>query len=370
MKLSVSRETLFKSLRPMDAVADKRTTVAILANVKLVAGDNMLTLTATDNDISVQDSIEAFVETQGTTTVQAHKLTEIIQKTPEGVMVGLELVENGNRLALTAGKSRFSLACLPADAFPDMATVTGGKSFTITGTVLAKALTKSQFAASSDETRAYLTGIYMHIPENKDNILRFVSTDGHRLAQVDMPMPEGAKGMTGVILPRKFVGDLKKLAEDTKEVKLTVTDNKVQAEAGSVVLTSKVIDGTFPDYTRVIPQDNKMKMAVARRHLLQAVDRVAILSHEKSRSVKFALGQDELTISANNPDQEKASEEVRVDYSESPLEVGFNARYVADIGQQVEGDDMQFFFKDGQSPVLITDAADGGALFVVMPMRV
>jgi len=374
MKLSISRETLLKNLRHMSAVVEKRTSIAILSNVKLEAADNQLKCTATDNDITVQGSAEAFVEQEGTTTASAAKLFEIISKIPEGVMVNMALQDGGNRLSVAAGKSKFSLACLPADAFPDMTAFDGGTSFTMNANDLTRALTKAQFAASTDDTRAYLNGVYMHIAEadagTDGNVLRFVATDGHRLAKVDLGIPEGANDISAAILPRKCVAELKKLAEGTKEVKLTLTEKKLQAEAQDIVLTSKLVDGTFPDYGRVIPKDNTQEMDVARKTLMQAVDRVAILSHEKSRSVRFALSENNLHISANNPDQENAAEDVKVEYKEDALDVGFNARYVADIGGQIDGDDMQFFFKDSQSPVLVKDPKDTTALFVVMPMRI
>ncbi len=374
MKLSISRETLLKNLRHMSAVVEKRTSIAILSNVKLEAANNQLKCTATDNDITVQGNAEAFVEQEGTTTASAAKLFEIISKIPEGVMVNMELQDGGNRLSIAAGKSKFSLACLPADAFPDMTAFDGGVSFMMNANDLTRALTKAQFAASTDDTRAYLNGVYMHIAEadagTDGNVLRFVATDGHRLAKVDLGIPEGANDISAAILPRKCVAELKKLAEGTKEVKLTLTDKKLQAEAQDIVLTSKLVDGTFPDYGRVIPKDNTQEMDVARKTLMQAVDRVAILSHEKSRSVRFALSENNLHISANNPDQENAAEDVKVEYKEDALDVGFNARYVADIGGQIDGDDMQFFFKDSQSPVLVKDPKDTTALFVVMPMRI
>ena len=370
MKLSISRETLLKNLRHMSAVVEKRTSIAILSNVRLVAKDNKLEATATDNDITVQGTAEAFVEEEGVTTVSAHKLFEIVSKIPEGVMVGMSLTDGGNRLSVSAGKAKFSLACLPADAFPDMTQIDGGVTFTMSGETFGKALAKVQFAASSDDTRAYLTGVYMHIPTDVENTLRFVATDGHRLAKVDIACPEGAADLPSVILPRKCVNELRKLAEEKKDVTLTVSETKIQAEVADIQLTSKVIDGTFPDYDRVIPQGNNCDMSVARKTLLQAVDRVAILSHEKSRSIRFALGADNLTISANNPDQENASEDVKVDYSKDALEVGFNAKYLADVGSQVEGDDIQFYFKDSASPVLVKDPTDEASTFVVMPMRI
>ena len=354
----------------MSAIVERRTSIAILSNVRLKAANNKLETTATDNDITIQGLAEAFVETEGTTTAHAHKLFEIISKIPEGVMVNMELVDNGNRLSITAGKAKFSLACLPADAFPDMTRLDDGVEFSLAADDLQRVLTKAQFAASTDETRAYLNGVYMHALSGDKPQLSFVATDGHRLAKVEVNLPDGAADMPAVILPRKCVNELRKLSEDAKEVSLRVSEKKIQAEAGDLVLTSKVIDGTFPDYDRVIPKDNKAEMDVTRRQLLQAVDRVAILSHEKSRSIRFTLKDNNLMISANNPDQENASEELKVDYEDTEIDIGFNARYVADIGQQIEGDDMHFFFKDSASPVLVKDPKDNDATFVVMPMRI
>jgi DNA polymerase-3 subunit beta len=371
MKLSISRETLFKALRHMSAVVEKRTSIAILGNVRLRAEDNRLETTATDNDLSVQGVAEAFVDQPGVTTVGALKLFEIVSKIPEGVMVNIELTDGGSRLQITAGKAKFSLATLGAEAFPDMSRVDGGVSFKMDGPSLKKLLDRVQFAASSDETRAYLTGVYFHVAADGDSsFLRTVATDGHRLAKADMACPEGAADMPSVILPRKCVTEMKKLAEEAKEITLTVSDKKVQAEADDIILTSKVIDASYPDYDRVIPKGNPLQLTVARRSLLQAVDRVSILSHEKTRSVRFSAMENMLGLSANNPDQENANEEVKADYEGESMDIGFNAKYLSDIGTQVTGDDMTFFLKDASSPVLVKDSADATTTFVVMPMRV
>lgn len=375
MKFSITRDVLLKNLSHMQSVVEKRSSIAILSNVRLEARDNKLKTTATDNDIAVQATSDAFVDRPGVTTVSAHKLYEIVRKLPDGVQVHAELSEGGDRLTVSGGKARFSLACLDAGAFPDMSAVSGGVSFKLTGDVLRKVLAKAQFAASNDDTRQYLNGVFMHVTKGKagdKDALRFVATDGHRLARVEQELPEGAAGMPGVIIPRKTVNELRRLSEDTKDkpITLRVTEKKIQFEAGDVLLTSKVIDGTFPDYERVIPYDNAQSMDVARQPLLQAVDRVSILSHEKSRSVKFSLKPNHLVITANNPDQENAMEELRVNYGASDMDVGFNAKYVYEIGQLIEGEDMQFFLKDASSPVLLKDPKDVGALFVLMPMRI
>ena len=371
MKLSISRETLYRALRHMSSVVEKRSSIAILGNVRLKAENNRLETTATDNDLCVQGSAEAFVDTPGVTTVQALKLFEIIGKIPEGVMVNMELADGGNRLSLSAGKAKFSLATLGAEAFPDMTKIDGGVSFSISAPVLKKLLEKTSFAASTDETRAYLTGVYFHVVTLNDQpTLRCVATDGHRLAQADVACPSGAEEMPGVILPRKCVTELKRLCEETAEVKLSVSEKKLQAEAADMTLTSKVIDATYPDYERVIPKGNPSNLTVSRKSLLQAVDRVSILSHEKTRSVRFNAIENALALSANNPDQENASEEVKADYAGTPLEVGFNARYLSDIGSQIGGDDVVFSFKDNAAPVLVKDPTDPTTTFVVMPMRV
>lgn len=369
MKLSMSRETLLKNLAFIQSVVEKRTSIAILSNVRLKASDNQLEVTATDNDITVQGHAEAFVEKDGVTTVNAHKLYDIIRKIPEGVMVGMETAD-GNRLSVVAGKARFSLACIGADAFPNMSTITDGVTFSLSGKELKRLLAKSQFAASNDDTRQYLNGVYMHVHTGKDAALRFVATDGHRLARVEIALPAGAEDMPAVILPRKTIGELRKMADENTQLTLTVTQNKIQAQGGDTVLTSKVIDGTFPDYERVIPKENTMEMDVSRQSLMQAVERVSILSHEKSRSIRFSLKPHNLLISANNPDQENALEELKVDYDAQDVDIGFNAKYVSDIGTQIEGEDMQFFFKDSASPVLVKDPQDALAIFVVMPMRI
>lgn len=371
MKLSISRETLLKQLKQSQSIVEKRTSIAILSNVRLKATGNALETTATNNDITIQGTTEAFIEQEGVTTVNAHKFFEIIAKIPEGVMVGMELSNEGDRLAISAGKAKFSLACLNADAFPDMTRLDDGVTFEIGTADLRRILSKALFAVSTEETRQYLNGVYMHVAgEGEEQNLRFVSTDGHRLARLELSMPEGANDLKGVIIPRRTVVELRKLAETCETLKLTINEKKLQAEAGETVFTSKLIDGTFPDYGRVIPTDNGKEMDVPRQALMQAVDRVSILSHEKSRSIKFGLHKDSLMISANNPDQENALEEVKVEYDADEINVGFNAKYLSEIGSHIDGEDMMFYFKDHESPVIVKDPDDKSTLFVVMPMRI
>lgn len=368
MKFSIARETLLNNLGYVQSVVEKRNSIAILSNVKLEVEGNNLTSTATDNHMSIQAKSEAFVENAGATTVSAHKLFEIVKRLPNESMISLELKDEGSRMQITAGKSKFSLACLDADAFPDVASVSSSVHFKLTGAQVARLLKKAKFAASQDDTRQYLNGIFMHL---KDEKLRFVATDGHRLARIEQEIPEGASSMPGVIIPRKTIDEIAKLADKSKDLEVKVTENKLQFVTEEATLTSNVIDGTFPDYERVIPANNTLEMDVPRQSLMSAVDRVAILSHEKSRSVRFSINTNNLVISANNPDQENAQEELKITFDAADdLNVGFNAKYVSDITNLIEGDDVQFLMKDGNSPVVVQDPQDTSSLFVLMPMRI
>lgn len=372
MKFSIARDSLLKVMSHVQSVVERRSSIAILANIKLEAVDSKLKATATDNDLTSQGVIDAFVEKEGVTTVNAFKLYEIVKKIPEGTTIEASVTSDGSRMNVNAGHAKFSLACLDADAFPDTAGIVPVATFDLEGDLLKKLVTKAQFAASSDDTRQYLNGVYMHVVKDAKGVdkLRFVATDGHRLARIETALPAGAEQMPAVIIPRKTVNELRSLAETSPRLQIKVADKKIQFLTDIVTLTSKVIDGTFPDYEKVIPQDNKKEMNVPRQALMQAVDRVAVLSHEKSRSVKFALKPNMLTITANNPDQENAVEELDVHYSDDKMDVGFNARYVSDISGLVEGNDINFLFKDGNSPVLMRDPKDPGSLFVLMPMRI
>lgn len=368
MKFSIARETLLNNLNYVQSVVEKRNSIAILSNVKLEVEGNSLVSTATDNHMSIEAKSEAFVDVAGATTVSAHKLFEIVKRLPSEAMISLELKDDGSRMQITAGKSKFSLACLDADAFPDVASVSSSVNFKLTGSQVTRLLKKAKFAASQDDTRQYLNGIFMHL---KDDKLRFVATDGHRLARIEQDIPTGAEGMPGVIIPRKTIDEIAKLADKSKDLEVTVAENKIQFATEEATLTSNVIDGTFPDYERVIPTGNTLEMDVPRQSLMSAVDRVAILSHEKSRSVRFSINTNNLVISANNPDQENAQEELKITFdAEGDLNVGFNAKYVSDITNLIEGDDIQFLMKDGNSPVVVQDPQDVSSLFVLMPMRI
>ena len=314
----------------------------------------------------------------GGTTAPAHTLHDIVRKLPEGAQVEISLDADNDRLLLKAGRSEFHLSCLPAADFPAMDAESTGKTadaasqFVIAAADLKRLIDKTRFAISTEETRYYLNGIYLHVVKTGGvTMLRAVATDGHRLARVELPAPSGADAMPGIILPRKAVLELHKLIDDiTGDVAVSMTPAKIRFAFDHVTLSTKLIDGTFPDYTRVIPTTNDKLMEVNNLLLRQAVDRVSTISSEKSRAVKVNLGKNQMTVSVKNPDQGSASEELAVSYTATPIEVGFNARYLLDVAAQIDGDNAIFEFFDAHSPALIRDSGDASAQYVLMPMRV
>jgi DNA polymerase-3 subunit beta len=277
-----------------------------------------------------------------------------------------------DRLTLVAGQAHFALQTLAPEDFPDLNAGDFGHTFEIAAGELRRLLDKTRFAISTEETRYYLNGIFLHVAERaKKPTLRAVATDGHRLAQAELPRPKGADGMPGIIVPRKTVHELHRLLEGSSEtVTVGVSPTKVRFEMGAVTLTSKLIDGTFPDYGRVIPQSNDKEMKVSNADFMSAVDRVSTIASERGRAVKLNIASDKLVLSVNNPEGGSATEEIAVSYSAAPLEIGFNARYLLDIAGQLEGEEARFLLADPGSPTMIKDVADETALYVLMPMRV
>ncbi len=370
MKVAIDRSVLLKSLGHVQSVVERRGTIPILANVKLDAADEQLELTATDMDMAEVERIGAAIDEPGSVTVPAHMLYDIVRKLPEGAEIRLE--ENGGNVAISAAHSRFSLATLPADEFPAMAEGDLAHTFVLSAAECKALVEKTRFAMSTEETRYYLNGVYLHTAElDGTSVLRAVATDGHRLARMELALPAGASGMPGVIIPRKTIGELSKLLEEgVGEVKISLSENKIRFVCGGAILVSKLIDGTFPDYERVVPEGNDRMMEVSAQALAKAVDRVSVISADKARGVKLALDSGKLTLSASSAEQGHAQEELEVTFSAEPVEIGFNARYLLDVLTQIEGDTVQFALGDSNAPALIRDSADVGALYVVMPMRV
>lgn len=374
MKLTIERASLLTALAHTQSVVERRNTIPILSNILLEAQDEMLQLTATDLDIAVVEQVEANVILPGSTTIPAHTLYDIVRKLPDGAQVEIALGEQVGepRVSLTAGRSSFLLPSLPKEDFPLMAEDDLGSSFRLSTELLQSIVDKTRFAVSTEETRYYLNGIYLHIAEVAGrNVLRAVATDGHRLAQVNASLPDGASGMPNVIIPRKAIMELRKLMDEGGgDVEISLSDSKIRFKTSGSVLTSKLIDGTFPDYQRVIPEDNEKIMSVDAKVFANAIDRVATISTEKSRAVKVTLAKGRATIAANSPDNASASEEVAVSYDADDIEIGFNSRYLLDIVSQIDGDIANFAFADSVSPTVIRDDSNADALYVLMPMRV
>ena len=372
MKVTIERAGLLQALGHVHRVVERRNTIPILANVLLRAERGKLSLKATDLDLEVTDTIAAEVATGGSTTVPAHMLYEIVRKLSEGTQIVLESSGDRAVLAIRAGRSRFTLQTLPESDFPDLAAGEMSHRFKLAAADLKRLIDKTQFAISTEETRYYLNGIYLHTAgAAKNAILRAVATDGHRLAQIELALPSGAAGMPGVIVPRKTVGEVQRLVETSEgEVGIELSQGKIRFGVGDVVLTSKLIDGTFPDYGRVIPAGNDKQLIVDKKDFEAAVDRVSTVSSERGRAVKLALSDGKLVLSVTNPDSGSATEELEVEYGAEPLDIGFNSRYLLDIAAQIDGDVAVLKLADPGSPTLIQDKDAKGALYVLMPMRV
>ncbi|HVW93752.1 MAG TPA: DNA polymerase III subunit beta [Devosia sp.] len=372
MKVTLERNQLLKSLGHVHRVVERRNTYPILANVLLKAGDGSLDLRATDLDIEVTESVPAMVATAGTTTVPAHTLYEIVRKLADGAEVRLE-TEGGEQMLISSGRSRFHLACLSPDSFPDLKSGTFTHEFAMPAAALRELIERTQFAISNEETRYYLNGIYIHTLEvNGVPTLRAVATDGHRMARAEVEAPEGSRGMPGIIVPKKTVAEVQKLLEGAEgDVQVEVSDTKIRFTLNGVVLLSKLIEGTFPDYERVTPKNNDKSMNVDRAAFAIAVDRVSTIASERGgKAVKLSMREGQLELSVTNPDHGTATEELPVEFEPENFEIGFNARYLLDIIGQIRSDNAVFLFNDAGSPTLVREDGEARALYVLMPMRV
>ena len=375
MKATIERAILLRCLSHVQSVVERRNTIPILSNVLIDAsGDGSLKVMATDLDLQVVETMQAAnVEASGAITVSAHLLFDIARKLPDGSQVSLETGDN--RMTVKAGRSRFQLPTLPRDDFPTIAEGDLPTRFELPAKTLAELIDRTRFAISTEETRYYLNGIFLHVSDEDRPTLKAAATDGHRLARFTLDRPEGAEGMPDVIVPRKAVGELRKLLEEAMDgsVQIDLSASKIRftiGGEGGVVLTSKLIDGTFPDYTRVIPTGNDKLLKLDPKSFYQAVDRVATIATEKTRAVKMGLEDDKVTLSVTSPDNGTAAEELAADYGSDGFEIGFNANYLKDILSQMDSETVEVHLADAGAPTLIRKDANSPALYVLMPMRV
>ncbi len=370
MKATIERATLLKSLGHVQSVVERRNTIPILSNVMIEAhADGTIRLMATDLDLQINESVEAQVETPGATTVSAHTLFDIARKLPEGSQVSLAAADG--KMAVNAGRARFNLSTLPRDDFPVIAEGELPTKFELPATTLKEIIDKTRFAISTEETRYYLNGIFWHVTDDAQPVLKAAATDGHRLARVTVARPDGAAGMPDIIIPRKCIAELRKLLDEIDgSVEISLSASKIRFGLGTAVLTSKLIDGTFPDYSRVIPTGNDKILRIDPKSFMEGVDRVSTIASEKTRAVKMALETDKITLSVSSPENGTAAEEVSGDYKSEGFEIGFNARYLMDILAQVEGDTIEVHLADAAAPTLLRESDKASALYVLMPMRV
>lgn len=367
MKISIERSDLLKALSHVQSVVERRNTIPILSNVLMTTRDGALVFVATDLDIEISEDCPVKVDAPGDITAPAHTLYDIVRKLPDGAQISIQVGGDG-RLEIDAGRSHFTLPLLPPGDFPKMTADGFTHSFSLKAAELRRLIDKTKFAISTEETRYYLNGIYLH---GHDGVLRTVATDGHRLALAEMELPQGATGLPGIIIPRKTIAEVRRLIDNGEsDIEVSVSDSKIRFHYGSAVLTSKLIDGTFPDYDRVIPKNNTKELIIDNKVFSDAVDRVATISAEKSRSVKLSLTKDSLSLTVNNPEHGNANEDLMVDYAFDDLEIGFNAKYLLDVAGQIEGRDATFFLEGPAAPALVKDSNDPSSLYVLMPLRV
>ncbi|MDF7777463.1 DNA polymerase III subunit beta [Sphingomonas sp. AOB5] len=370
MKATIERATLLKGLSHVQSVVERRNTIPILSNVLLEASAaGSMRLMATDLDLQIDETIAAAVDQAGATTISAHTLFDIVRKLPEGSQVELTAAEG--RIVVNAGRARFTLSTLPRDDFPVIAEGELPTTFELPAETLKQIIDKTRFAISTEETRYYLNGIFWHVSDEATPVLKAAATDGHRLARVTVARPDGAEAMPDIIIPRKCVGELRKLLDEVDgSVGVSMSNSKIRFDLGQAILTSKLIDGTFPDYSRVIPTGNDKILKIDPKSFMEGVDRVSTIATEKTRAVKMALDRDKVILSVTSPENGAAAEEVPGEYAAQPFEIGFNSRYLMDILGQVEGDLVEVHLADAAAPTLIRENDKSPALYVLMPMRV
>ena len=375
MEIKANSSDLLKALNHIHGIVEVRHTLPILSNIVLSAENNELSLSSTNLDIFCSDKIDAEIVNSGEISVSAITFFEIVKRLPSGSDVILSMSDEDTELILKCGRSKFNLSTLRTEDFPILSDKDLSTNFVISADELSRMIDKTKFAISNEETRYYLNGIFFHKAEsNSIKFLRAVATDGHRLAQYDIPLPQGAEEITGIIIPKKTVFELRKVLDDADgDVSVSLNENKIKFSFNNLKIISKVIDGTFPDYTKVIPQNNDKKFKTNNSELKNAIDRVsavAINEETKSKAIKLTIENNKLNLSVESQSKGSAKEEIDISYSNEKVDIGFNSRYLLDICNEVDGDEIDVNLLDSISPAIILDKTDENLFFVLMPMRI
>ena len=375
MEIKANSSDLLKALNHIHGIVEVRHTLPILSNIVLSAENNELSLSSTNLDIFCSDKIDAEIVNSGEISVPAITFFEIVKRLPSGSDVILSMGDEDTELILKCGRSKFNLSTLRTEDFPILSDKDLSTNFVISADELSRMIDKTKFAISNEETRYYLNGIFFHKAEsNSIKCLRAVATDGHRLAQYDIPLPQGAEEITGIIIPKKTVFELRKVLDDADgDVSVSLNENKIKFSFNNLKIISKVIDGTFPDYTKVIPQNNDKKFKSNNSELKNAIDRVsavAINEETKSKAIKLTIENNKLNLSVESQSKGSAKEEIDISYSNEKVDIGFNSRYLLDICNEVDGDEIDVNLLDSISPAIILDKTDENLFFVLMPMRI
>ncbi len=375
MEFKINSSDLLKALSHIHGIVEVRHTLPILSNIILKAKDNELTLSSTNLDIYCADKIQAEVSIAGEISVSAVTFFEIIKRLPPGSEVVMTMEEGENEIKLKCGRSKFNLSTLKTDDFPIISENDLSTNFVLSADELIRIIDKTKFAVSNEETRYYLNGIFLHKADrNSIQFLRAVATDGHRLAQYDIPLPQGAEDITGIIIPKKTIFELRKVLDDANgDVSISLNENKIKFTFNDLKIISKVIDGTFPDYTKVIPQNNNKNFKTNNNELKNAIDRVsAVAANEesKSKAIKLSLEDNRLNLSVESQSKGSANEIIDISYDGDKVDIGFNSKYIIDICNEVDGEEVDISLLDSVSPAIILDKTDENLFFVLMPMRI
>jgi len=375
MDFRVNSTELLRALSHIHGIVEVRHTLPILSNIIITTHDNLLSLSSTNLDIFCSDDLEAEVGQNGSTSVSAATFYEIVKRLPSGSEIHASLSEEDSTLTLKCGRSKFNLTTISPDDFPKISHDDLNIQFVLSATELKRMIDKTKFAISNEETRYYLNGVFLHqTQKNSIDILRAVATDGHRLAQYDIPLPQGAKDMNGIIIPKKMIQELRRVLDDaTGDINIQLNENKIKFSFNNMQIISKVIDGTFPDYTKVIPQSNDKSITTNNEEFKKAIDRVsavAINEETKSKAIKLIIESNKISLSVDSTSRGSAIEEIDLDYNNEKVEIGFNSRYLIDICNEIDGDKINLKFLNSTSPAIILDNTDENLFFVLMPMRI